>query len=136
MLKNQDITEKIIGCAMRVHSALGNGFQEVIYQRCMEIELAELGLEFRREVEMPIYYKDKQVGTRRVDFMVDDVILVELKAISEINDTHKAQIINYLEAYKLEIGLLINFGEKSLKVKRFIKDRKPKLSPSTDTKSV
>jgi GxxExxY protein len=123
-LKDPEITEKIIGCAMRVHGALGNGFQEVVYQRCMAIEFDETGLDYKREMEMPIYYKEKEVGTRRVDFLMGNGILVELKAISELNDTHYAQMINYLEAYKLEIGLLINFGEKSLKFKRFIKSVK------------
>jgi GxxExxY protein len=113
-LKDPEITEKIIGCAMRVHGALGNGFQEVIYQRCMAIEFDDAGLDYKREMETPIYYKEKEVGTRRVDFLVGNGILVELKAISELNNTHYAQMINYLEAYKLEIGLLINFGEKSL----------------------
>ncbi len=125
MLKNPEITEKIIGCALRVHSALGNGFQEVIYARCLAIELGEIGLTFQREVEIPIFYKGAEVGTRRADLLVEDQILVELKALSEeLNNTHFAQMINYLEAYRLEIGLLINFGQKSLKFKRFIKSVK------------
>lgn len=108
---------------MKVHSALGNGFQEVIYQRALSIEMRDLGLFFSREQEIPIFYKDQNIGTRRVDFLVEDQVLVELKAITEINDIHKAQMINYLEAFKLEIGLLINFGEKSLWYKRFIKTK-------------
>jgi GxxExxY protein len=122
--KYSELTEKIIGYAMRVHTALGNGFQEVIYQRCMEIEFQRNKLKYLRECEIPIYYLDEQVGTRRADFIVEDGVLVELKAITEINDTHFAQMINYLEAYKLEVGLLINFGEKSLRFKRFIKSAK------------
>ncbi|MCD4818893.1 MAG: GxxExxY protein [Candidatus Cloacimonetes bacterium] len=122
-MKYEDITYKIIGCAMKVHSALGNGFQEVIYQRALSIEMRDLGLFFSREQEIPIFYKDQNIGTRRVDFLVEDQVLVELKAITEINDIHKAQMINYLEAFKLEIGLLINFGEKSLWYKRFIKTK-------------
>jgi GxxExxY protein len=118
--KYSDITEKIIGCSMRVHSYLGNGFPEVIYQRCLKIEFEKTGLIFNREIEMPRYYEGINVGKRRVDFLVEDKILVELKAISEISDNHSAQILNYLKAYNLEIGLLINFGEKSLKFKRFI----------------
>ncbi len=109
---------------MRVHSTLGNGFQEVIYQRCMAIELEGAKLKYQREIEMPIFYHGEEVGARRADFLVEDGVLVELKAISEVNDTHFAQMINYLEAYKLEVGLLINFGEKSLKFKRFIKSAK------------
>ena len=122
--KHVDITEKVIGCAMQVHKILGNGFQEAIYQRCLAIEFDNIGIEFQREVEMPIFYKDVEVGKRRVDFLVKDRVLVELKAIKELDDSHKAQIINYLEAFRLEIGLLINFGEKSLKFKRFIKSLK------------
>ena len=103
---------------MTVHKALGSGFQEVIYQRALQLEMRSSGLEFSREFEMPIYYRDVQIGTRRVDFLVEKVISVELKAISKLEDVHFAQAINYLEAYNLEIGLLINFGERSLNFKR------------------
>ncbi|HQI45060.1 MAG TPA: GxxExxY protein [Bacteroidales bacterium] len=116
--KYSELTSKIIKCAMTVHSALGNGFQEVIYQRALEIELSENGISYNREFEMPIYYKEQHIGTRRVDFLVEDVISVEIKAITKIEDVHFAQAINYLEAYNLEIGLLINFGETSLKFSR------------------
>jgi GxxExxY protein len=131
--KYSDLTHKIIGCAMSVHSFLGNGFQEVIYQRALAYELTLAGLGFSREIEMEIFYKDKSesIGTRRVDFLIENKVLVELKATTQITDIHYAQIINYLTAYKLEIGLLINFGEKSLTFKRFIKslaDKSAKLS--------
>lgn len=116
--RHSDLTGKVIGCAMAVHSALGNGFQEVIYQRALEIEMLEQRLSFVREQEMPIYYKGHPVGTRRVDFLVDDVLSVELKAITHLEDVHLAQAINYLEAYDLEVGLLINFGARSLQFKR------------------
>lgn len=116
--KYSALTEKIIGCAMEVHKILGNGFQEVIYQRALEMEMNLQGLRFSREFEMPIYYKNNRIGTRRVDFLVEDVISVELKAIIQLEDVHLAQAINYLEAYNLEIGLLINFGSKSLTFKR------------------
>lgn len=118
--KYSEITGKIIGCAMRVHSALGNGFQEVIYQRALEIEMADEGLSFSREHKMPIYYKEQQIGTRRVDFLVEDVVSVELKALTALVDVHLAQAINYLEAYDLEVGLLINFGSKSMEHKRIV----------------
>jgi GxxExxY protein len=118
--KYSDLTGKIIGCAMRVHSALGNGFKEVIYQRALQIEMADEGIAFTREQEMPIYYKNQQIGTRRVDFLVEGFVSVELKAITKLEDVHLAQAINYLEAYDLEIGLLINFGSKSLEHKRII----------------
>ena len=116
--KHSELTSKIIGCAMAVHSTLGNGFQEVIYQRALEIEMRLAGIDFSREHEMPIYYREEQIGTRRVDFLVEGIVSVELKAITKLEDVHLAQAINYLEAYKLEVGLLINFGEKSLRVKR------------------
>ena len=122
MIKNEykysELTAKIIGCAMAVHKILGNGFQEVIYQRALEIEMYSKGLSFSREFEMPIFYKEKQIGMRRVDFLVEGIISVELKAISTLEDVHFAQAINYLEAYNLEVGLLINFGEISLNFKR------------------
>ncbi|MBZ0243320.1 MAG: GxxExxY protein [Bacteroidales bacterium] len=117
-MKHEELTHKIIGCAMRVHSALGNGFQEVIYQRAMEIEMADTGISFSREYEMPVYYKNQQIGTRRVDFLIEENISVELKAVINLEDVHLAQAINYLEAYDLEVGLLINFGAKSLVFKR------------------
>ena len=120
-LKYSEITEKIIGGAMRVHAALGNGFQEVIYQRCLAIEMQNAGLAFVREIEMSIFYQEQEVGSPRVDFLVENTVLVELKAISELTSIHHAQIINYLTAYKLQVGLLINFGEKSLNYRRFIK---------------
>ena len=113
-------TEKIIGCAMRVHAALGNGFQEVVYQRAMVIEMSDNGINFSREHEMPIFYKNRPVGTRRVDFLVEELISVELKALTTLEDVHLAQAINYLEAYNLEVGLLINFGARSLQYKRLI----------------
>jgi GxxExxY protein len=121
--KYKDITGKIIGAAIQVHKVLGNGFQEVIYQRAMEIEMPYFGLRFNREFEMPIFYRYQQIGTRRVDFLVEDVISVEFKAIVKLEDVHLAQAINYLEAYNLEVGLLINFGSKSLEFKRLINSK-------------
>ena len=116
--KYSELTGKIKRCAMNVHSALGNGFQEVIYQRALEIEMTLEGLSFNREFAMPIFYREQRIGTRRVDFLVEGMISVELKARTQIEDVHFAQAINYLEAYNLEIGLLINFGERSLNFKR------------------
>lgn len=116
--KYSELTGKIINCAMTVHNELGNGFQEVIYQRALEIEMTDQGLSFSREHDMPIFYKKRPVGKRRVDFLVEEVIAVEIKALIELQDVHLAQAINYLEAYNLEIGLLINFGGKSLQFKR------------------
>ncbi len=123
-MKHEDLTRKIIGCAMEVHKQLGNGFQEVIYQRALSIELQLQGLEFSREHEMQIQYKGHEIGTRRVDFFVENVIMVELKAIINLEDVHLAQAMNYVEAYDLEIGLLLNFGAKSLQFKRVHNNKK------------
>jgi len=117
-MKHEEITRRIIGCAMRVHSTLGNGFQEVIYQRALAIEMSYDGLSFEREKEMEIHYRGESIGTRRADFFVEGCVMVELKALTELEDVHLAQAINYLEAYDMGIGLLINFGAKSLQFKR------------------
>ena len=108
--KYSELTGKIIGAAMEVHKYLGNGFQEVVYQRALSIELNMQNIAHEREKEMPLQYKGFDIGTRRVDFFVDEKIMVEIKAVKELEDVHLAQAINYLEAYKMEIGLLINFG--------------------------
>ncbi len=117
--KYGELTEKIIGAAFRVHGTLGNGFQEVIYQRALELEFRAMGLLYAREFEMAIFYLDQQIGTRRVDFLVEEKISVELKAIIKLEEVHFAQAMNYLEAYNLEVGLLINFGSKRMEFHRF-----------------
>lgn len=124
-MKYGEITERIIGAAFKVHATLGNGFQEVIYQRALEIELNKNHLNFCREFEMPVRYDDIQIGTRRVDFLVQDIVSVELKAVIKLEDVHLAQAMNYLEAYNLEIGLLINFGAKSMEFKRLTNRKHP-----------
>ena len=114
----EELTKKIIGCAMKVHATLGNGFQEVIYQRALAIEMEKQGLGFVREMEMSIFYEGIDIGTRRVDFFVEEKIMVELKAIIKLEEVNLAQAMNYVEAYKMEIGLLIIFCSKSLEFKR------------------
>jgi GxxExxY protein len=116
--KYSELTAKIIGCDMEVHAILGNGFQEVIYQRALAYEMESQNLAFAREFEMPVLYKNIQVGTRRVDFLIEEKISVELKALTKLEPVNLAQAINYLEAYKLEIGLLINFGNTRLEFHR------------------
>lgn len=123
--KHSAITGKIIGCAMEVHRFLGNGFQEVIYQRALAIEMRRQGLKFIREFEMTVFYKEEYIGKRRVDFLVEDIVSVELKARSVLDDAHLNQAINYLEVYHIETGLLINFGAKSLQFKRLINSKPP-----------
>lgn len=118
--KYSELTGKVIGCAFEVHKILGNGFQEVIYQRALAIELEEFGIAYAREFDMPIYFKGRHIGSRRVDFLVENTLSIELKAIATLTDDHLAQAINYLEAYNLEIGMLINFGSPSLQFKRLL----------------
>ncbi len=117
-MKHEELTHKIIGCAMKVHSTLGNGFQEVIYQRALAIEFQKQGVSFQREMEMTIFYDGENIGTRRVDFFAEENIMIELKAIIKLEEIHLAQAMNYCQAYNLPIGLLINFGAKSLEFKR------------------
>ncbi|MBT3251818.1 MAG: GxxExxY protein [Candidatus Marinimicrobia bacterium] len=121
-LYHKNITKKIIGASFEVHSFLGNGFQEVIYQRALEWEMSENNLSVQREIEMDIYYKNlpEPIGTRRADFIVEGKVLVELKAIIQLDDVHLAQVLNYLKVYQLKVGLLINFGSKSLTFKRLV----------------
>ena len=120
---NDPTTQQIIGCAMEVHKQLGPGFQEVIYQRCLALEFSATGLRFGREIEYPIYYKGRKVGTRRADFIVDSRIVVELKALTALEDVHLVQAKNYVRAYNLEIGLLINFGGNRLEFKRLFSQK-------------
>ena len=117
-MKHDELTHTIIGCAMKVHRTLGNGFQEVIYQRALAIEMEKERLGFEREMGMTIFYEGIDIGTRRVDFFVEGNIMVELKALIKLEDVHLAQAMNYCQAYHLPIGLLINFGSKSLEFKR------------------
>ena len=116
MIKD-DLTYKIIGCAMKVHKTMGPGFQEVIYQRCLDIELERAGFSYVREQEHTVYYEDIEVGTRRADFVVENKVVVELKALVSLEDVHLAQAKNYVVAYDFPKGLLINFGSKSLEYK-------------------
>ena len=118
IMKYGDLTHRIIGCAMKVHSTMGNGFQEVIYQRALAIEMTKQELSFLREMEMDVLYDGHLVGMRRVDFFVEGKIMLELKAVIRLEDVHLAQAMNYCQAYDLPIGLLINFGAKSLEYKR------------------
>lgn len=119
-----ELTYKVIGCAMEVHKILGNGFQEVIYQRCLAIELQHAGIQFLREAEQPIFYKDEQVGTRRADFIIEDKLVVELKAVIKLEDVNLSQAKNYLTAYNFDLGLLINFGSASMEYKRIFRSNK------------
>jgi len=123
-MEYKELTHNIIGAAMEVHKVLGNGFQEVIYQRALAIELEERNIGFSREHEMSIQYKGHDIGTRRVDFFVEDKIMVEIKAVINLEDVHLAQAMNYVEAYNLDIDLLINFGAKSLQFKRVHNNKK------------
>lgn len=136
-MEYKDLTHKIIGCAMEVHKHLGNGFQEVVYQRALSIELNMNNIAHEREKEMQLNYKGFEIGTRRVDFFVNDTIMVEIKAVINLEDVHLAQAMNYIEAYNLEVGLLLNFGAKSLQFKRVHNNKilkKSNTSPNLDYK--
>ena len=121
--KHSELTAAIIGCAMKVHGKLGKGFPEYIYQRALAMELEKIKVAFIREKEWPVFYNNELIGKRRVDFIVDEKVLIELKAIGNFDPANFNQIINYLEAFKLEIGLLINFGKDSLEFKRFTNNK-------------
>lgn len=121
--KHSDITARVIGCAMKVHQKMRNGYQELIYQRCLIIELKKEGVKFMQEMELPIFYDGIEVGKRRVDFLIENKVVVEIKAVTELTDAYLAQALNYLEALNLEIGLLINFGSKSIEIKRIINNK-------------
>ncbi len=122
-LPDAALTRIIIGCSMKVHTTLGNGFQEFIYQRALELEFSSQKVVHEREYEMPIYYLGEKIGSRRVDFLVEGRICVELKALIALEPVHLAQAKNYLEAYNLQTGLLINFGSKSLEFRRLMNDK-------------
>lgn len=122
-MEKDELTYKVIGCAMKVHNTLGNGFQEVIYQRCLAIELLEADVSFVREKEHPIFYNNIQVGERRADFIVEEKVVVELKALINLENVHLAQAKNYTVAYNFPIGLLINFGSQSLQYKLIFNQR-------------
>jgi GxxExxY protein len=128
-----ELTYKIIGCAMKVHNKMGPGFQEVIYQRCLAIELERAGLGFAREQEQPVFYDRIQVGTRRADFVVEDRVVVEIKAVVQLEDVHIAQAKNYTVAYDFPLGLLINFGGKSLEHKLDFIHLEKKAKSNSDT---
>jgi len=125
-----ELTYKINGCAMKVHSAMGNGFQEVIYQRCLAIEFQKAAISYGREVEQTLYYEGIVVGTRRADFVVENTLIVELKAVINLEDVHLAQAKNYVVAYNFPVGLLINFGAQSLQFKKIYN---PKYNPKNTT---
>ena len=114
------LTRKVIGSAMEVHKELGSGFPEVIYQKGLAVEMQAAGLHFQGEIHLPVFYKNTNIGARRADFLVEKQLLVELKAVHELTDAHFAQVINYLKAYRLEVALLINFGESSLRFHRLL----------------
>ena len=119
-LKYHKITEKIIGCAMKVHRHFGMGFPGIVYKRALMIELEKIGLKFKQEIEKNIVYDDKLIYKRRLDLIIEEVVLVELKALKEIDNADYNQILNYLKVFKLEVGILLNFGAPTLQFKRLI----------------
>jgi GxxExxY protein len=124
-MQRDELTYSVIGCAMKVHNTLGNGFQEVIYQRCLAIELMKANINFVREQEHTIFYDGIEVGTRRADFVIENKLSVELKALINLEDVHLAQAKNYTVAYDFPLGLLINFGSQSLQYKLIFNPKYP-----------
>ncbi|MBA2761403.1 MAG: GxxExxY protein [Segetibacter sp.] len=122
-LKYSELTEIIINAAMKVHRSLGPGFPEIIYQRALEVELKRRDINYKAEQELPVFYEGVLVGKRRLDLLVESIILVELKAVSEFEKKNFNQVLNYLEAFNVEVGLLLNFGVESLQMKRFINNK-------------
>ena len=120
--KHHEVTEKIIEAAYKVHNILGYGFLEKVYQNSLIIELRKSGFSVEDEKPIIVYYQGEIVGKYIADIIVDDKILLEIKAIKELSEFHEAQIVNYLKATRIEVGLLINFG-RSVNVKRRIMDR-------------
>ena len=121
--KYSDITAKIISCAIKVHNELGPGFPEYIYQRALEIEFRNTLLKNVREKEHPVYYLNELVGKRRVDFVVEEKIMVELKAVDKLDELSLSRSLNYMKAFNLEVGLLINFGGAKLEFKRLVNNK-------------
>ena len=124
--EHSEITRKIIGCAMEVHNCIGSGFQEVIYQRALALEFTRHEFSYSRETQMQIYYKFDLIGSRRVDFLVENQISVEIKAMINLDQVHLAQALNYLEAFNLRVGLLLNFVSMRLEFHR-LHNRKLKM---------
>jgi len=120
----KEITEKIIGCAFRVYNKMGFGFLESVYESCMRIELTKIGLDFELQKSIEVFYDDQIVGDYFADIIVNDLIIVELKSVRRITKAHEMQLVNYLTATKKPVGLIINFGEEKVEIKRKVKDLK------------
>jgi GxxExxY protein len=123
ILRHSEITEQVIAAAIRVHRELGPGFLESIYEEALAVEFALSGIQFIRQHPVPLFYRDHQIGEHRLDFLVEGKIIVELKAISELQDIHFAVGRSYLKATNLQDGLLLNFATVPLTIKRFCRER-------------
>ncbi|NOY40282.1 MAG: GxxExxY protein [Planctomycetes bacterium] len=121
-MQYQELTEKIIGCAYRVHNAMGFGFLESVYEKCLLIELRKLGLEAESQKPLTVHYENNVVGQFVADVVVEDAVIVELKSVRQIAISHEVQLVNYLVATGKPVGLLLNFAEKKVEVKRKVKD--------------
>lgn len=117
-MEHRDLTEIIIGCGFRVHGTMGFGFLESVYENCMRVELSSLGLKVEAQKPITVYYEDQVVGDYVADLLVDDVLIIELKSVRNLVTAHEVQLANYLQATRVEVGLLINFGEQKVDVKR------------------
>ncbi len=120
-MEHSEITEKIIGCAYRVYNQMGAGFLESVYENCMKIELKKLGLHFQAQEPIEVFYENKSVGNFIADIVIEENVIVELKAVSKLNKKHEVQLVNYLTATKIDVGLLINFGTENIEIKRKVR---------------
>jgi GxxExxY protein len=121
MMKYKALTEKIIGCAYRVYNTMGFGFLESVYEKCMLIELGKAGLKAQAQQPITVFYEGEIVGQFIADIIVDDLVIVELKSVRQLAIAHEVQLVNYLTATHMDVGLLINFGENKVEVKRKVR---------------
>jgi GxxExxY protein len=119
-LLHSDLTEKILGVYYDVYNEIGHGFLESVYNNCMFLALTKTGMSVRREVPVPVYFRGQDVGQFKADLVVEGSVLIELKAVQNLDRTHEAQVMNYLRATELEVGLLLNFGSPKPQFRRIV----------------
>lgn len=121
-MKYEELTNTIIGCAYKVYNTIGYGFLESVYEKCLLIEFEKEGLPAEAQKEILVHYDGQIVGEFKADILVEEDVIVELKSVKQLVKAHEVQLVNYLAATHKEVGLLINFGEKSVEVKRKVRD--------------
>jgi GxxExxY protein len=130
--QHEGLTRQIIGCAYKVYNTMGFGFLESVYEKCMAIELAKLGLRAKVQAPISVLYEGQVVGEFFADLWVEDAVIVELKSVRAIATVHETQLVNYLKATHTDVGLVINFGEGKVEVKRKVRELPPAAPPNDD----